>query len=152
MWNLLYPYHLQGKTQVGWAVVVIRKLQRWTIVNNAPSKWSFYYVPNFDHSKQCSLQWSLCYVTDSDKMTMRSHVRRLEKNRMGIGVHIIVEQMRTIDSKNWTKTIILKKWLIVTSHWRHYKYLPITPHNLSANLTLFEHHKSLSHTRCESLH
>jgi hypothetical protein len=47
---------------------------------------------------------------------MRSHVRRLEKNRMGIGVHIIVEQMRTIDSKNWTKTIILKKWLIVTSH------------------------------------
>jgi hypothetical protein len=37
-----------------------------------------------------------------------------EKNIMGMGVHRIVEQMGKVDPKNKAKTVIPKKWLIVT--------------------------------------
>jgi hypothetical protein len=31
-----------------------------------------------------------------------------------MGVHIIIEQMGRVDSKNQAKIVMLKKWLIVT--------------------------------------
>jgi len=36
----------EGKTQVGWAVAVGQKAQRWVSVNNTPPKASPSHVPN----------------------------------------------------------------------------------------------------------
>jgi hypothetical protein len=33
---------------------------------------------------------------------------------MGMSVHRIIEQMRKVDSKNRRKTVIIKKWLMMT--------------------------------------
>ncbi len=41
------------------------------------------------------------------------HVGKSKKNIVGMGMHKIVEQMGKTYPKNWAKTIIPKKWLIV---------------------------------------
>jgi len=71
---------------------------------------------------------------------------------MGMGVCKIIEQMGRADPKNRTETITPKKWLTVTSIWRHYEHPPIAPPNLGEILTLLEHCEPLSHIRHESLH
>jgi len=81
-----------------------------------------------------------------------SHVGKLDKNTMGMGMDRIIEQMGKVDSKNQTKAVILEKWLIMTTNWRCYKHPPIAPPNLGANLTLHKHHEPLFHTRHKSLH
>jgi hypothetical protein len=62
-----------------------------------------------NQSKQCSSNGSPCRVLNFDEIIMRSRVRNLEKNTMGIDVCKIVKQMGNFDPKNQAKTITPKK-------------------------------------------
>jgi len=60
--------------------------------------------------------------------------------------------MGKVDPNNQAKTIIPKKWMVVTLNWKCYGHLLVAPTNLDANLTLLERCEPLSHTCHESLH
>jgi hypothetical protein len=79
------------------------------------------------------------------------HVKKLEKNIVGMGMHRIVEQMGKVNSKNWAKIITFEKWLFMTPNWRFYIYPHVAPPYMGANPTLFECHESLSHIHHELL-
>jgi hypothetical protein len=80
------------------------------------------------------------------------HVKKLEKNIVEMGMHKLIEQMGNVDLENLTKTITLKKWLVVTLSWKCYKHPPTTPPNMGVNLTLFKRHEPLFHTNHKLLH
>jgi hypothetical protein len=47
------------------------------------------------------------------KLLWNPHVGNLKKNIMGMGMHIIIEQMGKVDPKNRANIIILEKWMTV---------------------------------------
>jgi len=124
----------EGKTQIRWAIIIGRKMHKWTRVNNIPSNG-----------------FPIVYLTLT-KWLWNPHVKKPGKNIMGMGVCKIVKQMGRVDPNNQAKTVTLEKWLIVTLNWRCYKHPPISPPNLDTNLTLLEYREPLFHTHLESLH
>jgi hypothetical protein len=86
------------------------------------------------------------------KWLWNPHVGKLKKYIVGMGMCKIIEQTGKFDPKNLTKTVIPKKWVIVTSNWRHYGHPFITSPNLDENLTSLKHCEPLFHTHHELLH
>ncbi len=88
----------------------------------------------------------------STKWLWDPHVGKPKKNIVGMGVRIIVKQMGKVDLKNWAKTVIHEKWLMVTPNWKCYGHPFVAPPNLGANLTSLKHREPLFHTHHELLH
>ncbi len=86
----------EGKTQMGCVIDVGQIAWKWARINNVPLNGSPYNVPNFD------------------KMIMKSHIMKLRKNTMKMGVRRIIKQMGKVETKNWTKTVTFEKWLTMT--------------------------------------
>jgi len=95
---------------------------------------------------KCEPKWTtllpmdlfVMYLT-ATKWLWNPHVKKLDKNTMRMSVHKFIEQMKKNDRKNQTKTIILEKWLTMTSNWRCYKHPLVAPPNLGVNLTSLKH-------------
>jgi hypothetical protein len=69
------------KTQVRWTIVIGQRVKRWTRTNNVSRNGSL-----FAHLTMMKWLWN-------------AHVEKLEKYIMGMGVHIIIEQMGKVDIK-----------------------------------------------------
>jgi len=55
--TLCVAFAKEGKTHVGWVVVIGQKTRRWTKTNNIPPNGSPYRVPNFDKMTMRSPCW-----------------------------------------------------------------------------------------------
>jgi hypothetical protein len=121
----------EGKTQVGWAIAIGQKMQRWAKANNIPPNGFPYHVLNFQQN-------------DYEIPMLRS-LKKIHWGIMWVGLLNKWEKM--IQITKWRKIITLDKWLIATINQKGYKHPLVAPLNLNVNLTSFKHCESLFHIR-----